>query len=52
MNLTIVVVCLGTIAILALVYIVRLLVREGGDFEAGGRAGTSQFFVKAKERRR
>jgi hypothetical protein len=50
MDFNTVVVCLAIVA--AAVYVVRLLVREGGDFEAGGRAGSGEFFVKAKTRKR
>jgi hypothetical protein len=34
----------------AFVYLGRLVVRERGDFEAGGQAGRHKFFVKAKQK--
>jgi hypothetical protein len=41
---------LAGIAVFA--YLARLLIVERGDFEAGGRAGTSEFFLKAKARKK
>jgi hypothetical protein len=37
---------------LVLAYVVTLLITWKGDFEAGGRTGTAEFFVKAKERKK
>ena len=32
-------------------YILTLLIKYRGDFEAGGQAGSASLFVKAKQRR-
>ena len=40
------------VGIVAIVYMVHLVITKKGDLEAGGRAGTSEFFLKAKERRK
>jgi len=31
-------------------YVIRLVIIYRGDFEAGGRSGTTEFILKAKER--
>jgi hypothetical protein len=33
-------------------YLVRLVIREKGDVEARGRTGTSEFVLKAKDRKK
>jgi hypothetical protein len=38
--------------IVAVVYLVQLAIREGGEFEAGGRSGFHEFFIKTKPRRK
>jgi hypothetical protein len=40
-----------TIALGVFVYLGRLLIKERGDFEVGGRFGKHEFFVKAKQRK-
>ena len=42
---------LGLAMLATVVYLGRLLIRERGDFEAGGRSGHHEFFVKAKQRK-
>jgi hypothetical protein len=42
---------LGISLLVAIVYVLRLLIRERGDFEAGGRSGRFEFFLKAKQRK-
>jgi hypothetical protein len=36
----------------AFVYLGRLAIREGGEFEAGGRYGFHEFFIKTRPRRK
>ena len=38
--------------IAAVVYLGRLVIREGGQFEAGGRSGFHAFFIKTRPRRK
>ena len=38
--------------IAAIVYLGQLAIREGGEVEAGGRAGLHEFFIKTKPRRK
>ena len=40
------------VGIAVFAYLMRLLITERGDFEAHERAGTNEFFVKAKERKK
>ena len=42
---------LGLAVLATVVYLGRLLIRERGDFEAGGQSGHHKFFVKAKQRK-
>jgi len=44
------VVCLAVVT--GAVYVIQLAIREGGDFEAGGRSGLHEFFVRSKPRRK
>jgi hypothetical protein len=37
----------GTVAILVVAYVLTLVIVKKGDFEAGGRTRTGEFFLKA-----
>ncbi len=38
--------------IAAVVYLGQLAIREGGDFEAGGRSRFHEFFIRTRPRRK
>jgi hypothetical protein len=40
------------VAIVVIGFVFTLVILKKGDFEAGGRTPTGEFFVKAKERKR
>jgi hypothetical protein len=42
----------SVVAVVVFGYVLTLIIVKKGDFEAGGRTPTGEFFVKAKERKK